>query len=80
MILLLMTLAMRVPEPKWSGMILRCDDKNQNCYWTCEWGTITVPEKIDGSEVLVSSGCVKDKPECPSCGKITYPWGINNAL
>ena len=68
LIILGVIIAMKVPEPKWSGMILRCDDQNKNCYWTCEWGYITVPETIDGNEVNISSGCVKDKPQliCPN--------------
>ncbi len=68
---LLFVLAMQVPEPKWPDMILRCDGKN--CYWTCEWGFVTTKEIIDGSEIQVSTSCVKKKPDqiCPPCSQ--YP-------
>jgi hypothetical protein len=62
-----------VPKPKWSDMILKCNDKNGDCYWSCEWGTITVPEIIEGSEILISTGCVKEKPSCPT---INYNGGL----
>jgi hypothetical protein len=70
-----MLLAMKVPDPKWPGMILKCDDQNKNCYWTCEWGTVTVPEIIDGNQVQISSGCVKDQP-VPNCPVSNKLWGI----
>ena len=70
---ILLMLAMKVPEPKWPGMILRCDEQ-KNCHWVCEHGTVTVPQVIDGNEVQVSSGCVKDKPACtcPACGNSLF--------
>lgn len=77
-IILMITVAMKVPEPKWPGMILRCDENNKNCYWTCEWGVITIPERIDGNEIQVSTGCIKDAPTkvCPSCGNGNiFPFG-----
>ncbi len=76
MIMILMVLAMRVPDPRWPGMILRCDDKNEHCYWSCDYGEATERQRNDDNEFTVSTGCVHVRPaaiEAPPCrGNVLY--------
>lgn len=58
-LLLVLWATLTVPLPKYDDMVLRCDAE-RNCVWQCEKGIKTVQQVVDGSELLVSSGCKKE--------------------